>query len=65
MGFYHCMGCTKRYPGCHGTCPEYLEDKAKHEELKAKNEKERSLDVAIFSSRTDKVLRALKRHRKK
>ena len=31
-----CNNCVapKRYPGCHGTCPEYLEQRAKYDEVK-------------------------------
>ena len=36
-----CKGCVapKRHPGCHDTCKEYKEQKAKHEES-MKNERE-------------------------
>lgn len=26
-----CGGCTRRYPGCHGKCPEYAKFKADRE----------------------------------
>ena len=67
MDEFRCKGCTppKRHPSCHATCPEYIEDKAAHEERKSKRDKERDINLAIFKNRTDKVLKALKRHRKK
>lgn len=32
MGISCCNGCVapKRYPGCHGSCPEYIKEKAEH-----------------------------------
>lgn len=26
-----CKDCQKRHPACHGSCPEYLKEKAEHE----------------------------------
>ena len=28
-----CMGCEKRYPGCHAKCESYIEAKKRHAEL--------------------------------
>ena len=67
MGVFCCKGCTppKRYPGCHASCPEYIADKAKHDERKAMLDKERDINIAILSNRTDKVLKARKRNGKR
>lgn len=36
MGFKgDCMGCEKRYPGCHSKCESYLNAKAEYEKEKA------------------------------
>lgn len=47
-----CKGCSKRYIGCHSECPEYIGEKAVHDEQKAKNYKEqlikRRLDDQMF-----------------
>lgn len=33
---YPCKDCTKRYPGCHSKCEEYLEAKAHRDEAHKK-----------------------------
>ena len=67
MGVFCCKGCTppKRHPTCHASCPEYITDKAAHDERKAIRDKERDISCAITQNRTDKVIRAKKRHGKK
>lgn len=67
MDEFRCKGCTppKRHPSCHATCPEYIEDKAAHDARKAKRDKERDIGCAIVQNRTDKVIKAMKRHGKK
>lgn len=67
MGVFSCKGCIppKRHPGCHASCPEYIAEKAAHEERKAMHDKERDISCAITNNRTEKVIKALKRHGKK
>lgn len=38
-----CNGCVppKRHVGCHATCEDYISEKKKHEETRAKIQKER------------------------
>lgn len=31
-----CKDCTKRYPKCHSSCPDYLADKAENERIRQK-----------------------------
>lgn len=64
---YCCYGCVppKREPGCHSTCPEYLADKAEHDRLKAKHDRERDISMAIYDSRGVKVAKAMKNRRNK
>lgn len=67
MTIYSCRYCTppKRYPGCHANCPEYLADKAKHDELKAANDKKRAVEGEIYHQRDDRVYKAKKRSRRR
>lgn len=62
-----CNDCIapKRHPGCHASCPEYIAEKAVYNERKAIHDKERDIGCAITNNRTDKVIKALKRHGKK
>lgn len=66
MAIYCCMGCVapKRYPGCHGRCPEYLADKAKHDSLKVAHDRERDISAAIYADRSAKVYKAMKNHQR-
>lgn len=62
MAFECCKGCLKpkRHPGCHDHCPEYLAEKAKHDNQKAQQDQERGIDSGIYQQRCDAVGRALK-----
>lgn len=64
MTVYSCMNCDKRYPGCHGKCAEYLEQKAKHDAAKAAYDQKRRIDYAINSQRSKKVYQATKNRQK-
>ena len=46
-----CKDCEKRHLGCHSDCPDYLADKARHDELKAKIDRERALDSGMCGAR--------------
>ena len=62
---YCCKGCEapKRYPGCHGVCQEYLEQKEWYDKRKAEVDKERNTVQAILSDRGKKVYQAMKGYR--
>lgn len=62
-----CNGCEapKRHPGCHATCEIYITAKAEYDARKAKYDREHDIDCAISRGRTEKVLKAMKRHRYK
>ena len=66
MGIWCCKGCIppKRYPGCHGSCPEYIEEKAEHEKRKEIYDRERDISVAIYYNRGEKVNKAMKNRKK-
>lgn len=67
MAIKCCNGCVapKRHTGCHGNCPEYIEEKATND---AKNEairKKKAISYGITNQRTEGVTRALKKRRNK
>lgn len=61
-----CKGCVapKRYPGCHGHCPEYLQEKEAYEKLKAEKEKQYFVGREIYRQRSEKVTKAMKNRRR-
>ena len=61
-----CRGCVapKRYPGCHGSCPEYIAEKSEHERLKDAYEKRGRIGGAIAFERSKKVYKALRGRKK-
>ena len=67
MAIYCCKGCVapKRYPGCHSTCQEYIEQKETHEKRRAEIAKQNEIDYAIMADRGKKVYNALKDRRYK
>lgn len=67
MAITCCKECVapKRYPGCHGSCVEYIEARAEYDRLKAINDQKKDVGIAIHIARTDKVYRAMKDRRTK
>ena len=65
MGMFKCCHpCVppKRHPGCHDRCPEYADEKAEHERLKAADAEKRKIKNDIYNQRAELVTKALKRH---
>lgn len=62
--FSSCYRCEppKRHPGCHATCPEYIEDRKAYDTMKEAVEYEKKLNTAIV---TPGLERSLKRYRKR
>lgn len=62
-----CWGCQppERNPYCHSTCPEYLEQKAEYERLKAIEDKKKSAAMSVMTQKSDGVRRALKNRKGK
>lgn len=60
-----CKGCVppKRNPHCHGTCPEYLAEKAAYEELRTEANRKKFLDFDLNAQREKAVQTARKRRR--
>lgn len=65
MAINCCNGCVapKRYPGCHGHCPEYLEEKAHWDALMDAERKKMSIQYGITTARSEAVSKALKSRR--
>lgn len=59
---FSCKGCTapKRYPGCHDHCPEYLTQKADHEERKAIADKEKRISNGLYDQRVTALAKITK-----
>lgn len=57
-----CLGCVapKRHPGCHGTCPEYLSERAVYDELKTIADKKKNAVFSVMTQKSEGVRRALK-----
>ena len=60
-----CRGCVppKRNPHCHGTCPEYLAEKAAYEEKRKEANRKKFLDFDLNAQREKAVQTARKRWR--
>lgn len=67
MAITCCNGCVppKRNPHCHSTCPEYKEQKAKHDEEKAEYFKKSEVDAGLVAQTMKGVHRAYKARKKK
>ena len=65
MNFFEsCRKCVppKRQPGCQSHCPEYAADRAVYDGYKAEENKKRSVNNAIYTQRSKKITKALKKH---
>ena len=51
IGGAPCKGCEKRVLGCHSTCPDYLEFKAKCEKVR----QARWVDIELWSIKHDGI----------
>ena len=57
-----CRNCVapKRHPGCHGTCPDYLKERANYDELKAIEAKKAKVRIGCYQQRDEAVRKMLK-----
>ena len=67
MQVYSCKGCVapKRYPGCHSKCHEYIAQRAEYDRLKAAWDQQQAITIGIYTSRNEKVYKAMKDRRNK
>ena len=66
MAIKCCNGCVppKRSPTCHGTCLDYIKEKAKHDAEAAEDYKRRSIKTGLMIQQERGVNKAAKRKRK-
>lgn len=59
-----CTPCVppKRHPGCHAECPEYKEERAEYDRLKAIDDKRKAVASRITSQKFDGLRRAYRKH---
>ena len=62
MSIKCCYPCKppKRYPGCHGICPEYAEQKAQHDKETAEERKKTLIQQGLNSQKYEGVRKAAK-----
>lgn len=62
MAIKCCNGCLppKRNPWCHGSCPEYAEEKAAHDKLKAAADQKKGIQCGLLDQTMKGVDRAYK-----
>ena len=58
-----CKGCTppRRTPYCHAECRQYIEERAKHDKLKAAADKERAIHNGCYTQKVQSIKRAVRR----
>ena len=66
MAIKCCYGCVapKRYPRCHGSCPEYLKEKAEHDAKMAEDYKQRTLQRNLYEQKYSGISKATRNKRK-
>lgn len=61
---HYCVA-PKRYPGCHGKCPEYLAEKAAYEKRKMAYYGDRKVQAGLDQQRADYIAKVMKEKRMK
>ena len=66
MAINCCHGCVapNRHPGCHGSCPEYIKEKAVHDAQMAEIYKKKRISQGLSAQRTRAVSKAVGDKRK-
>lgn len=61
-----CKDCVapKRHPGCHDRCPEYIEQKAIHEQELEDRRKAKAVQNRLYNQRAEGVRKANSRKRR-
>lgn len=61
-----CYQCPDRFPGCHGSCEKYIQQKADFDKVKAEARKKKDIEAGLISSLCDRIHRSVKKnhHRK-
>ena len=58
-----CMGCDKRYVGCHSKCEDYIAFKKLSDDMNAETRKRKDLDGVYSSYRKDSAKRFYKKRK--
>ncbi len=62
-GFFECCRycvAPKRHPGCHSTCPDYLQQRAEYDKCKAIEDEKKRVKNGCRSQRGEAVRKAMK-----
>ena len=67
MAIKCCHNCVapKRHTACWGHCPEYLAEKEQYEKQKELDTKQRKVNNEIYLQRTDRIVKAIRNHRRR
>ena len=67
MAISCCRYCVapKRYPGCHGKCPDYSKEKAKHDAEKAERDKRKRIEYNLDSQLAQSIYKKMRISHKK
>ena len=61
---HHCVA-PKRHEACWGDCPEYLAEREEYEKKKALADQQRRVSNEIYLQRTDRIVKAIRNHRRR
>ena len=62
---FSCKGCPTRTPGCHDKCEKYQKEKAEHEAMKDKRNKENAIRCGLNEQTFHAIGKALRGHGRK
>ena len=61
---HHCVA-PKRHEACWGDCPEYNAEREEYKKKKALADQQRRVSNDIYSQRTDRIVKAIRNHRRR
>ena len=57
-----CYQCPDRFPGCHGSCEKYIQQKAEFDKAKAEVRKKKDIEVGLTSCLCDRINKSVKKN---
>ena len=57
-----CYQCPDRFPGCHGSCEKYIQQKAEFDKAKAEVRKKKDIQMGLDRCLCDRIHKSVKKN---
>ena len=62
---FSCRGCENRYPGCHGSCETYKQERIAYDKQKEELDRQRETWGGVYGQRARAVEKAYRRNKRR